>query len=119
MIQVLNCGGDQMTDHTLGANIRKYREARGMKQETLAELTDLSITYMSNLERNNNFPSMEAFISIADVLEVSADALLFGVLKVGNQIRASELWARIEQFPPAEQKKILNVVDTMFSDCSM
>lgn len=101
---------------SLGVNIRKCREAKGMKQEKLAELVDLSITYMSNIERGNNLPSMEVFIRIADALEVSADSLLFGVLKVGNQLRASELWDRITSLPREEQTRILNVVDTMVSD---
>lgn len=65
---------------TIGSNIRKYRMERGMKQERLAELTNLSPNYIGMLERTDKIPSLSTFIRIINALEVSADMVLCDVL---------------------------------------
>lgn len=101
---------------SIGRSIRKYREAQGFTREAFAEIVDLSVSYMSALERGEKLPKLDTFIRIANALRVSSDALLTGVLSVENQIVASELAQRLASLPPSEQKRILNVVKTMTAD---
>ena len=60
----------------IGKNIRKVRKAKKMRQDELAEQTNLSTNYIGAVERNERIPSIETFISILNVLEVSADVIL-------------------------------------------
>ena len=101
---------------TIGKRIRKYREQQGIKQESFAELVELSPTYLSAMERGVKLPSLETFIRIANTLKVPSDFLLTDVLIAGNQIEASKLSEKLNSLPAKEQQKIFNVVDVMIND---
>ncbi len=101
---------------SIGENIRNRRNELGIKQETLAEMVELSVSYMGAIERGEKIPKLEVFIRIANALEVSSDMLLSGVLKVGNQIVTSELSKELSGLSKIEQSRILNVVRTMVND---
>lgn len=98
---------------TIGQNIKKYRVAKKMRQEGLAELCGLSSNYIGMLERGEKMPSIEAFIRILNALEVSADLVLVDVLDVGYTVKQSVLEEKLEQLPPNEKEKIFDVIDVM------
>lgn len=58
-----------------GANVRKYRLARGLNQGQLAELVDLEPLTIRVLERARRRPSFETIVRLAGVLEVDVAAL--------------------------------------------
>lgn len=58
---------------TIGKNIRKFREIKKLRQEDLAEKTDLTTNYIGMIERGEKIPSLETFINILNSLGVSAD----------------------------------------------
>lgn len=101
---------------SIGKNIRKRRDELGIKQEELAEMVELSVSYVGAIERGEKLPKLEVFIRIANALKVSADTLLSDVLDVGNQIVASELSKEISDLSKSEQRRILNVIRTMIAD---
>ena len=105
-----------MNYKSIGKNIRKRRDELGIKQEKLAEMVDLSVSYMGAIERGEKLPKLKVFISIANALEISADTLLSGVLEVGNQIVASELSKELLGLSKSDQIRILNVLRTMIED---
>ena len=51
---------------TIGKNIRKFRLARKLRQEDLAEKTDLTTNYIGMVERGEKIPSLETFIKIVN-----------------------------------------------------
>lgn len=102
-----------MNASTIGKRIRKYREAKGWRQEDFAEKIDLSVTYTGMIERGEKVPKLETFITIANVLEVSADLLLADVLSTGYDVKSSEMTEEIATLPPAERDRIYSVVNTM------
>ena len=53
---------------TIGKNIRKFRLARKLRQEDLAEKTDLTTNYIGMVERGEKIPSLETFIKIVNAL---------------------------------------------------
>lgn len=64
----------------LGQRIRKYRKKKGYTLEKLAEMLDVSTTFIGQIERATGKPSIETLIKIANALEVSVDGLLFEAL---------------------------------------
>ena len=60
----------------LGQRIRTIRENNKLTQETLAEMTDLSNNYISNIERNESIPSLQTLVKICSVLRVTPDYVL-------------------------------------------
>lgn len=98
---------------SIGKNIRSYRIKRKLRQEDLAEITDLSVTYIGMVERGEKIPALETFIKILNALEVSADIILADVLKVGYEIKSSLLTEQINALSPTERDKVFDVIETL------
>ena len=61
----------------IGKNIAKIRKKRGYTLSKLAELSDISKSYLSNIERNiNKNPSLEVIQRIATILQVNLSTLV-------------------------------------------
>lgn len=60
----------------LGQNIKKYREAKGFTQNTLAERVDLSREYIADIERGLKNISLKKLYAIADVLSIKCSDLI-------------------------------------------
>jgi len=59
-----------------GAIVRALREKRGLTQEQLAELAEVSATYIGFVERGDNVPTLIIILQIASALGVSPADLL-------------------------------------------
>lgn len=58
--------------------IKECRKAKNLTQIELAEMVDKSFQFISQIERQIKFPSLETVILIANALEISVDQLLNG-----------------------------------------
>ena len=54
----------------LGRKIKFFRLRRQFSQADLAEKADISITFLSNIERGNNFPQARTICNIANSLGI-------------------------------------------------
>lgn len=102
-----------MSNTSIGKRIRKAREHRGWRQEDFAEKIGLSVTYTGMIERGEKVPKLETFITIANVLGVSADQLLQDVLDTGYNIKSSSMTESIETLSPVDRERIYCVVNAM------
>ena len=71
--------------------IRKAREDAGYTLEKFAELLDVSVSYMAEVERGRTGISVKMLIKICDVLGLSADYVLFGEKRCGDEQRAQRI----------------------------
>lgn len=65
-----------MNQNQLGENIAKFRKAKGLSQEKVAEVLEVSRQAVTKWESNISRPSSENLIKLADTLGVSVDVLL-------------------------------------------
>lgn len=98
---------------TIGKNIRKFREIKKLRQEDLAEKTDLTTNYIGMIKRGEKIPSLETFINILNSLGVSADMVLSDVLDNGYTVKDSLLNEKLEKLVPEDRNRIYEVIDTM------
>lgn len=98
---------------TIGKNIRKFREIKKLRQEDLAEKTDLTTNYIGMIERGEKIPSLETFINILNSLGVSADMVLSDVLDNGYTVKDLLLNEKLEKLVPEDRNRIYEVIDTM------
>jgi len=62
---------------TIGKNIKKYRQEKGLSQDKLSKLADLSLNTVVKIELDESpNPTIETIQRIAKALEVSVDGLL-------------------------------------------
>ena len=106
-------GGVILNYESIGKNIRAYRIRKHLRQEDLAEKTDLSVTYIGMVERGEKLPAMETFINILNALEVSADIILADVLKVGYEVKGSLITEQLSSLSQPDREKVYDVIATL------
>ena len=96
----------------LGEWLSTQRKLADLSLRQLAELTDVSSTYLSQVERGLHEPSMRVIKSIADALGIGVEAVLNQVGLVRDKATAEETEAAIKSDPilSATQKEALLAV---------
>ena len=89
-----------LNNHQIGERIRTLRKRNGMTQEQLAEAANLSVPYISHMERGFKRPSLETLVRLAVALHVTADVLLSGI-------------------QPEDRSAFLADVQELLADCSL
>lgn len=56
-----------------GARLRRLRKLRGLSVSALAEAADISVQYVSFIERNERNPLPDKFVRICNALELATD----------------------------------------------
>ena len=69
----------------IGKRVKAERNNRGYTQERLAELTDLSLPFISNIENGQSEPSVKTLIRIANALGTTSDALLCDYIEMAKR----------------------------------
>ena len=69
----------------IGKRIKKARCMENMTQAELAELADISNTYISRIERGVKKASLESLAKISRILNISLDILVFGSNEATDQ----------------------------------
>jgi len=106
-------GGVNLNFESIGKNIKTYRIRKKLRQEDLAELSELSVTYIGMVERGEKIPALETFIKILNALEVSADVILADVLKVGYEVKGSLITDQLSSLTPEDREKVYDVIATL------
>lgn len=75
----------------IGNRIRYYRNEKKMSQEGLADKTDVTPVFISNIETGTKAPGLSLLIDIANALDVSADDLLTDSLKHSKSAADTEI----------------------------
>ena len=61
---------------TLGENLRKKREAKGMTLEDISKRVGISVQNVSSYESGYKVPSLRVIISLADIYRCTIDELV-------------------------------------------
>ena len=75
----------------LGRRIRYFRKRRGLTQEELANLGELTQKHISNIECAHSIPTLQTFVKISNCLQVPPDLLLGDSLAFSYPGRAEEV----------------------------
>ena len=100
----------------LGKRIRETRRSKKLTQEALAEKAEISVVYVSELERNLKTPSIDVFVKIAEALDVSADYLLRDELPTGKEYVYDDLTKKLEGLTPKQRKTVIDIVDAYLNN---
>ena len=75
---VYNSMEEQELKTALGKNIKFFRFRRQLSQADLADKAGISVTFLSNIERGNNFPQARTLCGLAESLDVQVWELFKG-----------------------------------------
>lgn len=75
----------------LGEAIRAARMRKGLTQEALAELLDITPIHLKNMESSRRKPSVPLLFAMMELLDLSVDALVFPERAQGGAIHTGGL----------------------------
>ncbi len=87
--------------------IRKAREDAGYTRERFAELLDVSVSYMAEVERGRTSISLKTLVKICDLLGLSADYVVFGTARSEDDLLLDKLHRLDRRYLPLVES-ILN-----------
>ena len=96
----------------MGDRIKETRKKQGLTQDQLAEKVDVSLEYISQIERGLKIPSMQVFIKLVEVLDVSADYLLRDTVSTRNLYGDKQIWRKLERLTPKQRVALEALIDT-------
>lgn len=94
-----------------GQRLREQRKANGWTLEQFAERAGLSTNYVGDLERGKKSPSLETFIRLVEVLDVSADMLIRDTVAPASHVADDELTQKLSALTPKQKKAALDILN--------
>jgi len=97
---------------SMGDRIREARKKKGLTQERLAEQLDISVEFVGQIERGIKLPSMQVFMRMIEVLNVSADYILRDSVSTGQLFGDNAIGRKIENLKPKQKIALEALIDT-------
>ena len=92
----------------VGEQIRAAREQARLTQEQLAEAIDVSVQFVSDLERGVVGVSLSTLRRLCTVLGVSSDRILFGSLSTDHSALFS---LKCRNLSPGQLRLLMEIID--------
>lgn len=99
----------------VGARVKQAREAKKLSQLRLAEILDVSPSYLSNIEKGKQNMSIMMLFKLCNALDVPADWLLRNNSPESTAITISEISGLLDDCSPSEREAIVEMVQSMKS----
>lgn len=93
----------------VGKRIKEARLKKGYTQNTLAEELDLSVAYLSRLEKGRSKVNLKRLNQICTILDISLGEVLTGTSVKSEQYLNKELYEVLVTCTPEKQKLIYEI----------
>ena len=93
----------------IGERLKKARIDNNLTQEKLAEKLDVSIAFLSRIERGSSHISLKRLSQICDILGISEGSILNGSSNNSNTYLVSEFDDILKNKNPEKQKLIYKI----------
>lgn len=98
------------TDYNvIGERIKKARKAKNMTQEKLAEKLDVSIAFLSRIERGSSQINLKRLGQICEILDITEGEILNGSTNKSARYLESDFSQLLKTCSPEKQKLIYDV----------
>ena len=95
--------------NVIGSRIKKARLAKKLTQEELAEKVNVSIAFLSRVERGSSHINLKRLNQLCSLLDVSEGYILNGTSSNSSQYLNKEFSELLKNCSPEKQKMIYNV----------
>ena len=95
----------------IGQAIKKAREARGMTREQLSGIIGYAPRHIQSIENEGQYPSIELFIQLITMFDVSVDEYIFP----DNEVKKSSVRRRLDAELDKLNDKELLVIEAAVS----
>ena len=100
----------------IGERLKKARIENNLTPEKLAEKLDVSIAFLSRIERGSSHISLKRLSQICDILGITEGSILNGSSNNSNTYLASEFDDILKNTTPEKQKLIYKIAKIINED---
>lgn len=93
----------------MGQRLRNARKEKGFSQTIASEKLDISIAYLSRIERGKAQVNLKRLVEMCSLYETSISEILTGVEKQKKEYLNQELYNIIMQCTPEKQRLIYKI----------
>lgn len=97
----------------IGSRLKKARLAKKYTQEDLAEKIDVSVAFLSRVERGSSHLNLKRLAQICNLLDISEGYVLNGTSSSSENYLEEEFSELLKGCSPEKQKLIYNIAKTI------
>lgn len=105
-----------MDARLIGRRVQTLRRARGLTQEQLSQMVELSPNYLSNIETGLKTPKLETLVRLMNALRCDANALLADVVDATVSQESGQFSSALAELRPEDQRRIRKVLEVLIQD---
>ena len=105
-----------MDARLIGRRVQTLRRARGLTQEQLSQMVELSPNYLSNIETGLKTPKLETLVRLMNALQCDANALLADVVDTTVSQESGQFSGALAELRPEDQRRIRKVLEVLIQD---
>jgi transcriptional regulator with XRE-family HTH domain len=103
----------------LGERIRTERKKRGLTQGQLAEMADISESFMGHIERGGRTLSIETLAKLANSLNLSIEYIICGEFSYQPDMLPAEFSDALNQMSDKQRRVFLDIMKTLAANPKM
>ena len=100
----------------IGERLKKARLAKNMTQENLAEQLDVSVAFLSRVERGHSHLNLNRLTQVCELLDVSEGYILSGSSENSESYLEEDFKKLLAKYSPEKQRLIYNIAKTIAED---
>ena len=100
----------------IGERLKKARLAKNMTQENLAEQLDVSVAFLSRVERGHSHLNLNRLTQVCELLDVSEGYILSGSSENSESYWEEDFKTLLAKCSPEKQRLIYNIAKTIAED---
>ena len=97
----------------MGGRIFALRKERGLTRERLAEMADISVQFLADLEKGRKSMTVTTLSKLASALLVTTDTIVTGKKDAPSDVE-KELWDLCMSLPPEKQTQAAKLLRAFF-----
>jgi len=97
----------------LGKRIRAERRRQDLTQEKLAEMAEISDSFMGHIERGGRTLSIETLAKLANVLNLNIEYIICGEHNYRPDMLPEEIHNALNRMSSSQRKVFLNMMKTL------
>ena len=102
----------------IGERLKRARLAKNMTQENLAEKIDVSVAFLSRVERGHSHLNLNRLTQVCELLDVSEGYILSGSSENSESYLEEDFKKLLSKCSPEKQRLIYNIAKTIAEDNS-
>lgn len=103
----------QIDYNLMGKRIAALRKKRGLTQERLAELADVTNNFISHIETCRSIPSLETVVKLCSALDATPDEILLGTGTNSPGYLCGDILRKLEDCTPADRRLVDGFIDLL------